>query len=81
MDGTNVVNKAGDWRGLRFENVNQMYPHTWGWTSKLVGDADTQLKYWTFKNVRINGQLLNAALLANPTVFTATNVSEIIFEP
>lgn len=81
MDGTNVVNKSGDWRGLRFENVNQMNPHTWGWTSKLVGDADTQLKYWTFKNVRIAGQLLDAALLANPAVFTTTNVSNMIFEP
>jgi hypothetical protein len=39
------------------------------------------LQYWTFKNVRINGALLNAALLANPAVFTATNVSDMIFEP
>lgn len=74
-------NKVGDWRGLRFENVNYMHSNTWGWPNKLVGDADTQFKYWTFKNVRINGAMLDAALLANPAVFTTNNVSDMIFEP
>lgn len=74
-------NKVGDWRGLRFENVNYMHANAWGWPNKLIGDADTQIRYWTFKNVRINGALLDAALLANPAVFTTTNVSEMIFEP
>ena len=27
--------------------------NTWGWPNKLMGDADTHFKYWTFKNVRI----------------------------
>ncbi|MFO1512267.1 MAG: carbohydrate-binding protein [Verrucomicrobiota bacterium] len=74
-------NKVGDWRGLRFENVDYQHANTWGWPNKLMGDADTQLKYWTFKNVRINGALLDAALLANPAVFTTNNVSDMIFEP
>ncbi len=74
-------NKVGDWRGLRFENVNYLHANTWGWPNKLMGDADTQFKYWTFKNVRINGAPLDAALLADPTVFTTNNVSDMIFEP
>jgi len=74
-------NKVGDWRGLRFENVNYQHANTWGWPNKLVGDADTQFKYWTFKNVRINGTLLDAELLADPSVFTINNVSDMIFEP
>ena len=74
-------NKVGDWKGLRFENVNYMHGNTWGWPNKLMGDSDTQFKYWTFKNVRINGVLLNAALLGDPSVFTTNNVSDMIFEP
>lgn len=74
-------NKVGDWRGLRFENVNYEHANTWGWPNKLMGDADTQIKYWTFKNVHINGALLDATLLANPAVFTTSHVSDMIFEP
>jgi hypothetical protein len=74
-------NKIGDWRGLRFENVDYQHANTWGWPNKLMGDADTQLKYWTFQNVRISGALLDAALLGNPAVFTTNHVSEMIFEP
>ena len=74
-------NKVGDWKGLRFENVNCMHSNAWGWPNQMVGDADTHFKYWTFKNVRINGALLNGALLANPAVFTTNNVSDMIFEP
>lgn len=74
-------NKIGDWRGLRFEHVEYMHANTWGWPNKLVGDADTRFQYWTFKDVRINGTLLDAALLANPSVFTTNNVSDMIFEP
>jgi hypothetical protein len=81
LDGTNVVNNTGAAKGLTFENVNQMHPNTWGLPNTLTGDADSEVKYWTFKNVRINGVLLDAALLANPAIFTTTNVSGTIFQP
>jgi hypothetical protein len=73
--------KTGDWAGMHFENINYMHPHTFGWPCTLIGDADTKIKYFTFKNVHINGQLLDAGLLANPAVFTTDFVSDIIFEP
>lgn len=74
-------NKVGDWDGLRFENVNYMFAHTRGWANRLIGDDDTRIKKWTFKNVRINGELLDAALMADPSIFKTKNVSEMRFEP
>lgn len=73
--------KTGDWIGLRFENIDYLHGHTWGWTNKLTGDADTQLKNWTFKNVHINGRYLDQTHLNDTSVFTISNVSGMIFQP
>jgi Carbohydrate binding module (family 6) len=75
------INKTGDWRGLRFENIRYLHRNTWGWPNTLLGDVDSRLRFWTFKKVLIGGVALDDALLANPAVFKTQYVSDLILEP
>lgn len=68
------------WAGIRFENIDYQHPHTWGWKNRILGTPGGPARYWSFSNVRIAGQLMDAGVLADPLAFETSHVSDIIFK-
>lgn len=72
--------QIGDWAGLRFENIEYRYPQVWGWKNRLLGSNDAAIRYWTFDQVKIGGQTLDASMFTNPLQFETGFVSDMIFK-
>ena len=64
--------------GLRFENVEYRHPQTWGWQNHLKPSAGG-ITNWYFDRVSINGKQMDASMLADPSLFVTSNVSDMIF--
>jgi hypothetical protein len=64
------------WAGLRFENIEYRHHQVWNWKNRLLGTNSAPIHHWSFKQVSINGRLLDASLLADPKVFEIKDVSE-----
>jgi hypothetical protein len=72
--------QVGDWAGIRFENINYIYPQTFGWKNRLLGSADAEIRHWVFKDVYIGGEKLDAALIADGNKFETQNISNLVFK-
>lgn len=58
---------AGPWAGIRFENIDYQYPHTWGWKNRFIGAAAGSIRYFSFDNISIGGTPVDATFLNDPT--------------
>jgi hypothetical protein len=77
---TDFSTQVGDWAGLHFENINYEHPQTWGWKDRLLGCPAANIKFGTFDNVMIGGDLLDQTMIDDSTKFEKQNVSNLVFE-
>ncbi|MDA3927819.1 MAG: malectin domain-containing carbohydrate-binding protein [Prolixibacteraceae bacterium] len=66
-------------KGVRFEDINFQYPHTWGSIPSIKGEENAPLEYWVFDNVKIDGENVDADYLNNPEKFETSFIQDMTF--
>jgi uncharacterized repeat protein (TIGR02543 family) len=65
--------------GMRFENVEYRHPHSWKWQSNFSGTATEPMHHCYFDGVFVEGKKMDEALLADPSLFQTSNISDFVF--
>jgi hypothetical protein len=73
-------NDDSGFAGIRFENIEYRFGHSWGAKSSFKGTAKAPIHHCYFDRVSINGKTLDATTLADPGVFNTEKVSNMIFK-
>ena len=66
--------------GIRFENIEYRFRHSWGGKSSFQGSAKTPIHHCYFDRVSIEGEFVDSKLFADPNAFKTKNVSDMIFK-
>jgi len=65
--------------GMRFENVEYRHPHSWKNRSNFSGTATEPMHHCYFDGVFVEGRKMDEALLADPSLFRTSNISDFVF--
>lgn len=74
-----VEEKAGDYAGIRFENIQYQGQQVFGWKNWLVGSEKSAIRNFVFDNVSIHGQPVDQEYVNNPAQFGTDSVFDITY--